>query len=125
VTSHQSFLDVEKWVENVETHAPDPKLVFLIGAHIDDEREVTWDQGKTASLKYGFHYEEVSSKTGENVEDMFFSLIQEAYRIMIDSGVVPIPEFKKATVGPPSPSPKKKTKTKNGKKSWWSWLVGK
>lgn len=48
---------------------------LLVGNKIDLDREVSREEGLDFAMKHGFLFMECSAKTGENVQDMFYKLI--------------------------------------------------
>ena len=81
ITNKDSLDDLHDWV-NVITSVPNhPKTRLLVEAKIDleSQREVNHDDAKALFDKYKFQGDihRVSSKTGENVENVFETLGRE------------------------------------------------
>ena len=65
------------WVNLFNQNKAGQGFVFLVGNKIDlDEREVSVQQGKEKAAKYGVPYMEISAKTGKNIQDLFYRLIE-------------------------------------------------
>lgn len=64
----------EKWMKQINQHAPSEVVKLLIGNKIDaneDEREVKTLEGKTLADRFEVPFIEVSAKTGQNISDAF------------------------------------------------------
>jgi hypothetical protein len=70
VTSRDSFEQMESWLEIICCCHQRP-IVLLIGAKSDlaDKRRVSADEARQFADDHGFRYAEVSSKTGEGVDE--------------------------------------------------------
>jgi Ras-related protein Rab-43 len=73
ITSHKSLESISEWLEIVRKNAPEISL-FLVGSKLDlaAHRQVSAEDAKDAVRKYAMANSiEVSSKTGQNVEESF------------------------------------------------------
>ena len=78
ITSHRSLLSLPEWLDVVRKNAGDIPIV-LIGSKIDlvDHRQVSIEEAHEVMQEYNLAgHIELSSKTGENVEESF-KLISE------------------------------------------------
>lgn len=76
VTSHNSFNEVEMWLNLFNENKVGDGFVFLVGNKIDLEyREVKAEEGQEKAARLHIPYFEISAKTGENVEELFLKLI--------------------------------------------------
>lgn len=74
VTNRVSFLNSTRWVEDVRSERGSKVVIYLVGNKIDlgnEKRQVSTDEGKEKSEKYGLLFIECSAKAGQNVKQMF------------------------------------------------------
>lgn len=82
VTRRDSFNNIENWYNEIKEITPSISLI-LVGNKIDleDQREVSFEEGEALANKLGLSYIETSAKTGENINDSFkmlaFQLIKK------------------------------------------------
>jgi len=78
VTNRKSFENVSLWLEEVQKHCENIPLL-LIGNKIDleDQREVSSEEGEALAKKLGLPFFETSAKTGELVTKCFTMLAKE------------------------------------------------
>lgn len=88
VTDKKTFENVSLWMNNIKENGATDVEIMLVGNKIDmtNNRQVQKEEGMELSKKYNTSFMETSAKTGENVEDTFFKLIQTVYN-KIDSSV--------------------------------------
>jgi len=75
LTDPDSFSSVQSWYQELQKHVPNC-IVFLTGNKLDkaDDRKVARETAEEFSNQKECPYLEVSSKTGENVEELFTKL---------------------------------------------------
>ena len=73
ITNKQSFDNTRKWLSDVQEFGNESTLIVLIGNKNDmeDNREVTKEQGAAFAKKNGLIFFETSAKTAEGVEQTF------------------------------------------------------
>ena len=80
-TNKETLDDVHNWVELIDTYAGEETAKILIGTKIDlkDQREITREDANHACSDYNWCTDniETSSKTGENVEEAFYTIARE------------------------------------------------
>jgi small GTP-binding protein len=84
VTNKSSLDSINKWVKEVnETIMADKLPSFLVGNKIDleEEREITQEEGKNLAEQFGFKYIETSAKTNKNINELFIGLAEDIYQI--------------------------------------------
>ena len=74
ITNRQSFLDIKSWVDDCKKQSPKTVLLVLIGNKIDldEQREVSYEEGKKFAEENGMLFYETSAKSGDNVENVFY-----------------------------------------------------
>lgn len=77
ITNKQSFLDVDRWVDDLRTERGQEVIIVLVGNKTDlqEEREVTCEEAAVNAQRIGAAYIEASAKTGENVQQLFRHIV--------------------------------------------------
>jgi small GTP-binding protein len=76
ITRRHTFNDLKNWLKDIDEYADRNTQIMLVGYKKDLEhmRDVKYEEAEQFAQKYGFDYMEVSSKTGENVDESFFKI---------------------------------------------------
>lgn len=76
ISNRPSFDHVIGWMRDIKTRAPPDCDIVLCGnkSDLDNDRVVTYEEGKQLSEEYGVQFYETSALTGHNVEKMFTAL---------------------------------------------------
>ena len=82
VTRKNSFESIDKWINDVTAVADKKITIVLIGNKIDleDQRQVTKEQGEDKANKLQVAFLETSAFSGENLEKAFQMMIKEVYK---------------------------------------------
>ena len=71
-----TFSHIPDYIEECKLLCPKTVTIVLVGNNIheeENEREVTFDEGKLLAEKYGIQFFEVDSLTGQNINELFYS----------------------------------------------------
>ena len=73
ISNKKSFENISSWIEECKNSAPKSILMVLVGnkCDLEDNREVTEEEGREFAEKNGMLFFETSAKTGKNVEELF------------------------------------------------------
>lgn len=76
ISNRPSFDHVIGWMRDIKTRAPPDCDIVLCGnkSDLDNDRVVTYDEGKQLADEYGVQFFETSALTGQHVEKMFTAL---------------------------------------------------
>jgi Ras-related protein Rab-1A len=79
ITDKQSFRDIDNWLTEVEKHAHENVNKLLVGNKCDLEqnRQVSYEEGKAYADQLGIKFLETSAKNSVNVENAFFAMANE------------------------------------------------
>lgn len=104
ITDRESFTNVERWLGEIEKHAPINVTKVLIGNKSDmiDRRAISTKEGQELAKKHNIKFFETSAKEGTNVIEAFDTLAHLAHSVLKardDQTVTIIPP----NVNPPRP----------------------
>ena len=76
ITNRDSFKNLENWLIEIEKNASENVLKILIGNKndLEDERDITPDEGKAFANRNGMQFIETSAKMNTNVNEAFETL---------------------------------------------------
>ena len=82
ITNRDSFKNLENWLIEIEKNASENVLKILIGNKndLEDERDISPDEGKSFANRNGMQFMETSAKMNTNVNEAFETL----GKLMID-----------------------------------------
>ena len=75
ITNRNSFNDVKSWFDDCKKMTPKTVQMVLIGNKIDleDEREVSFEEGEKFAKENNMLFFETSAKNGDNIEEVFYN----------------------------------------------------
>lgn len=80
ISNRDSFLAMERWFDEAESNAIDGAVMYLVGSKLDkgdSGRKVSREEGEELARRRGaVGFEEVSSKTRENVRKVFLDVVE-------------------------------------------------
>lgn len=81
IADQTSFDAVERWLNEIRSHASHDIVLMLIGNKIDleEEREVSTEDGMRLAERYGLRFTETSALSGQHVVQAFQENIQQCY----------------------------------------------
>ena len=73
ISRRASFESISTWIEDCKNSSPKSVFMVLVGnkCDLEQDREVTLDEGKELAETNGMLFFETSAKTGKNVEEVF------------------------------------------------------
>ncbi|OMJ94681.1 hypothetical protein SteCoe_2014 [Stentor coeruleus] len=73
ITNKQTFISIDKWIEDVKNERGNDAVIVLVGNKIDkaEERTVTHEEAQNKAKSFDAFYIETSAKTGDNVKQLF------------------------------------------------------
>ena len=74
ITNKESFNNIQNWIEDCKNQCPKTIFFVLVGNKndLENERRVSFDEGKKFADSNNILFFESSAKTGNNVEDIFY-----------------------------------------------------
>ena len=82
ITNRQSFDDINFWLNEIKEKANKNTVLLLVGnkCDLEDERKVSFQEGKDFADNNGIKFIETSAKTNQNVDEAFEILIDEVIK---------------------------------------------
>ena len=77
LSRRESFDNVRKWLNELNTKSDDIKERILVGNKNDLKRQVPKEEAEDFAKQFGLTYIETSAKTGKNVDKAFHDLIDK------------------------------------------------
>lgn len=83
VTNRQSFLNTNRWIEEVRTERGSDVIIVLVGNKTDlvDKRQVSIEEGDSKAREFNVIFIETSAKAGFNIKVCFVLLLIHATMI--------------------------------------------
>ena len=80
ITSQESFRKIDFWIQELHNKNRDSKVLMLVGnkTDLDNEREVSFQEGEKKANEIGCPFMETSAKTNHNIKECF----EKASRIL-------------------------------------------
>ena len=86
VTNSSSLEAIPDWLQEIKEFSPPSSVIYLVGTKIDkiEERKISYESCQAIARRFSLSYREVSSKTGENVDNLFATIVEELEDKTID-----------------------------------------
>ena len=87
VNNLNSFISLDDWLNKLDEIRDISNLpIIIIGHKYDNEKErvITTEEGKRYAEKKGYHFYEVSAKTGEGINEAFDDIIEQLFFLFED-----------------------------------------
>lgn len=81
ITNSHSFTNIEKWIEESKNNAPTVSMILVGNKAESKERVVSFAEASAYAEKVGIPYIETSAKTGLDVDNAFYLLIDRMWDI--------------------------------------------
>jgi small GTP-binding protein len=90
VTNKESFINIKKWIEDINKYCSKDVNIFLIANKIDIERwrVITTEEGRALAKKYNILYFECSAKSGQNIENIYNNVATIISKTMVINEMV-------------------------------------
>ena len=97
ITDRESFEHVDIWLKEIENHAKENVLKFLVGNKCDlrEQRKVTTEEAVSLAKKYNIEYIETSAKDTINTTELF----EIAIKIFLEKNKFLTNEVKNIEIG--------------------------
>ena len=87
ITSKSSFVGAKSWVEEIKNNCGDKCIIILVGNKLDlkNRRKVDIKEVKEYADDINILYMEASAKTGDNIQNIFYTLVKELPKDNLES----------------------------------------
>ena len=101
MTDRQSFENIRNYIKDIKQHASETVRKILLGnkCDVDEKRAVSTEEGQKLADEFGIQFFETSAKSGDNVENAFFTLVKDIRARQTPPAVIGLPK----PVTPPAP----------------------
>ena len=78
ITRRETFNNILTWIEDCKNNSPKTIYIILVGnkCDLEEDRQVTTEEGEEIATKYGLLFLETSAKTVKNVNEIFSKSIE-------------------------------------------------
>lgn len=83
ITNQTSFDNVKKWLQNIKSHAPDTKLIVLIGnkCDLENKRIISTNVAKNFAKENDLIFCETSAKSDVNIQSTFTDIARALIKL--------------------------------------------
>lgn len=105
VTNRQSFINTQKWIDDVRAERGEDVIIVLVGNKTDlnEKRQVSVEEGEKKAKEHKTIFVETSAKAGQNVKSLFrkIALALPGMETVGDAQQAPLTEVK---INPSAPT---------------------
>ncbi len=78
ITNEKSFSNIQNWITQIKEETSSNIVLFIIGNKIDleDQRKITYENGKNLAKQYQYPFFEASSKSAININEIFDNMAE-------------------------------------------------
>ncbi len=78
ITNEKSFSNIQNWITQIREETSSNIVLFIIGNKIDleDQRKITYENGKNLAKQYQYPFFEASSKSAININEIFDNMAE-------------------------------------------------
>jgi small GTP-binding protein len=116
ITSRLSFEHINKWLDEIKANSSKDICCILIGnkKDLEEQRQVTYEEGKNLAEKNNLLFLETSAKTAENIQESFMISAEKILEQIETTGIDPSAPTKNVKIsideeGEEKPKDKKKS----------------
>ena len=80
-SNKESFDHLDEWVEKIRRSAPNDAILIIVGNKCDLEPQVSTEEVQEKALRYEVPYIDVSSKTNEQIDNLFGIVVRQLVEI--------------------------------------------
>jgi len=79
ITNRESFFNIKSWLEDAKNYSSELTEYILIGncCDLEDDRQVSYEEGREFAKSHNFPFFEVSAKTTENIKPVVKTLTEK------------------------------------------------
>ena len=83
ITKRATFESITEWVQSIKEAKGESFPIVLIGnkCDLEEEREISKEEGENEAKKHGFLFFETSNKNGTNIEEATVALIEKVVEL--------------------------------------------
>ena len=76
IADSRSYNNIANWIKQIDNNSSEDvcKILIATKGDLEDERQVTYEEGNVLAKKHNMQFFEVSSKSGKNVHECFTEL---------------------------------------------------
>ncbi len=87
ISNYSTFESIQSWIEDCKIQSSKSILLILIGnkADLNDDRQVTYEEGEQFAKRNNMIFLESSAKTGYNIKEIFHKSVKQIDQNILDN----------------------------------------